>query len=151
MAVQQRSSLLPQPSTLRFAELIEQRPMLCHSHRAARLALSYGFSVLHWSNIDFPGYRVNVGRKDLHGFPLIGAGLLPAARHSDASESESQFTAKETAKLRRTVVHWFSSPQQFREFLLLVGGGLTTLGGGLYFWGLSKRTAPPDQNLRAQV
>ena len=67
MAVQQRSSLLPQPSTLRFAELIEQRPMLCHSHRAARLALSYGFRVLHWSKHRFFRVQSQCWKKGVAG------------------------------------------------------------------------------------
>lgn len=81
----------------------------------------------------------------LHGLPLLGAGLLPTNRPSDESQSNSRFTAKEKAKLERVVRQTFSSPQQFRRCLLVVGGGLTTLGGGLYFWGLSRprrRTTP---------
>jgi len=73
----------------------------------------------------------------LHGLPLFGVGLLPPSKHSDRSPSESRFTAKETAKLRLTVARSFASPQQFRQFLFVVGGGLTALGAGLYFWGLS--------------
>ncbi len=41
------------------------------------------------------------------------------------------------AKLKRVVAKAFSSPEQFHRFLLVVGGGLTTLGAGMYFWGLS--------------
>jgi hypothetical protein len=73
----------------------------------------------------------------LHGLPLLGAGLLPSDRHADESRSSSQFTAKERAKLGRFVGQTFSSAQQFRRFFLVVGGGLTALGAGFYFWGLS--------------
>jgi len=80
----------------------------------------------------------------VHGLPLLGANLLPSDRHADKSRSSSRFTAKESAKLRRFVGLTFSSPKQFRHFMLVVGGGLTTLGAGLYFWGLStpKRLNP---------
>jgi len=47
MAVEERGGLLPQPTTLRFAELIEQLPMLFDSDGAARLGLHYGFCILH--------------------------------------------------------------------------------------------------------
>lgn len=80
----------------------------------------------------------------LHGLPLLGVGLLPPDRSPDESRSHSRFTAKETAKLRRVVRQAFSSPEQVHRFLLVVGGGLTALGAGLYFWGLStpKRDEP---------
>ena len=71
----------------------------------------------------------------LHGLPFLGAGFLP--RNQPHEASSSRFSAKETSKLRRVVRQTFSSPEQFRRFLLLVGGGLTTFGAGLYFWGLS--------------
>ena len=47
MAVQERSGLLAQPTTLRVAELIEQPPMFFDSDCAARLRLRYGFCILH--------------------------------------------------------------------------------------------------------
>ena len=74
----------------------------------------------------------------LHGLPLLGAGVLPTSRPADEPQSNSRFTAKEKAKLRRVVGQTFSSPEQFRRTLLVVGSGLTTLGAGLYFWGLSR-------------
>jgi hypothetical protein len=73
----------------------------------------------------------------LHGLPFLGAGLLPTNRPPDESESNSRFTAKEKAKLRRVVRETFSSPEQFRRFFLGLGGAFTALGAGLYFWGLS--------------
>lgn len=73
----------------------------------------------------------------LHGLPLLGAGLLPANRPPEEPQSNSRYTDKEKAKLKRVVLHTFSSPEQFRRTLLAVGGALTTLGAGLYFWGLS--------------
>lgn len=84
----------------------------------------------------------------LHGLPLLGAGLLPANRPAEESPSNSRFTGKERAKLKRVVRQTFSSPEQFRRFLLVVGGGLTTLGAGLYFWGLSTpKGLHPDEAL----
>jgi hypothetical protein len=79
----------------------------------------------------------------IHGLPLLGVGLLPARSHADEPGSASSLTARESAKLQRTVVRHFSSAQQFRVFVLIVGGGMTALGAGLYFWGLSspKRSA----------
>jgi len=81
----------------------------------------------------------------LHGFPLLLASVIPPTGHSDPSPSESRFSAKETAKLRRTVSRSFSSPQQFRIFVLVTGSTLTTLGGVLYFWGLSSKPAISDE------
>src|SRR5712671_4898808 len=86
----------------------------------------------------------------LHGLPLFLVGLAPPTRHHDESSSTSRFSAKERAKLKRTVAQHFSSPEQFRVFLLVVGGGLTGLGAVFYFWGLSftkkpdAATAPKD-------
>ncbi len=81
----------------------------------------------------------------LHGLPLLGAGLLPVNRPPDESQSNSRFTAKEKAKLRRVVGETFSSPEQFQRFLLVAGCGLTTLGAGLYFWGVSSPKGPNCQ------
>jgi hypothetical protein len=71
----------------------------------------------------------------LHGLPLFVAGLTPPTRQPDHSSSTSRFSVKERSKLKRTVARHFSSPQQFRMFLLVVGGGLTGLGAGLLFLG----------------
>lgn len=81
----------------------------------------------------------------LHGLPFLGAGLLPANRPHDEPQSNSRFTAKETAKLKRVVSQTFSSPEQFHRFLLVLGGGLTALGAGLYFSGLSTPKGPNHQ------
>ncbi len=83
----------------------------------------------------------------LHGLPFLGAGLLPTNRPPDEPQSNSRFTAKEEAKLKRVVRQTFSSPEQFRRSLLTVGGGLTALGAGLYFWGL----ATPKRNEQEQI
>jgi len=80
----------------------------------------------------------------LHGLPLLGVGLLPTNRPPDEPQSNSRFTAKEKAKLKRVVSQTFSSPEQFRRSLLAVGGGLTALGAGLYFWGLSTPNRKED-------
>jgi len=77
----------------------------------------------------------------VHGFPLLLVGVFQPTGHSDPSQSKSRFSAKETAKLKRIVVRSFSSPQQFRVFVLVAGSTLTTLGVALYLWGLS--TANP--------
>ena len=71
----------------------------------------------------------------LHGLPLLGVGLLPPDRGSHETRS-SQFTSKETAKLRRFVLQTFASVEEFRRVMLAAAGGLTIMGAGLYFWGL---------------
>ena len=48
-----------------------------------------------------------------------------------------RFTSKETAKLKRFVLQTFASAEEFRRVMLAAGGGLTIVGAGLYFWGLS--------------
>jgi len=73
----------------------------------------------------------------LHGLPLFLVGLTPPTRHSDEPQSNSRFSPKERAKLKEMVGRHFSSPQQFHVLLVALGGGLTALGGGLYFWSLS--------------
>ena len=72
----------------------------------------------------------------LHGLPLLGVGLLPPDRSSDETRS-SRFSSKETAKLKRFVLQTFTSAEEFRRVMLAAGGGLTIMGVGLYFWGLS--------------
>jgi len=81
----------------------------------------------------------------IHGFPVFMVGLTGPTRHSDDSSSDSRFSPNERAKLKQTVIRHFSSPQQFRTFLLVVGGGLTGPGAAFYFWGLSpiKRSDTP--------
>jgi hypothetical protein len=82
----------------------------------------------------------------VHGLPLLGVGLLPPGRYHDESKSASEFTPNETAKLNRTATRYFSSIHQFRTFLLVVGGGVTALGVGLYLWALSspKKSGEPE-------
>ena len=83
----------------------------------------------------------------LHGLPLLGVGLLPPDRSSDETRS-SRFSSRETAKLKRFVLHNFASAEEFRRDMLAAGGGLTIMGAGLYFWGLStpKRSDAPAVN-----
>jgi hypothetical protein len=73
----------------------------------------------------------------LHGLPLLFVGLSPANRSPEEARSNSKFTAKELAKLTQVIHERFSSPEQFRRFVLGLGGGFSALGGGLYVWGLS--------------
>ena len=77
----------------------------------------------------------------LHGLPLLGVGLLPPDRNSHETHS-SQFTSKETAKLKRFVLQTFASAEEFRRVMLAAGGGMTIIGAGLYFWGLSTPKRP---------
>ena len=77
----------------------------------------------------------------LHGLPLLGVGLLPPDRGSHETQS-SRFTSKETAKLRRFVLQTFASVEEFRRVILAADGGLTIMGAGLYFWGLSTPKRP---------
>ena len=77
----------------------------------------------------------------LHGLPLLGVGLLPPDQGSHETRS-SRFTSKETAKLRRFVLQTFASVEEFRGVMLAAGGGLTIMGAGLYFWGLSTPKRP---------
>ena len=86
----------------------------------------------------------------LHGLPLLGVGLLPAGRSSDETRS-SRFSSRETAKLKRFVLRTFASAEEFRRVMLAAGGGLTIMGAGLYFWGLStpKRSDAPAMSKSA--
>ena len=73
--------------------------------------------------------------------PLLGVGLLPPDQCSHETRS-SRFTSKEAAKLKPFVLQTFASAEEFRRVMLAAGGGLTIMGAGLYFWGLSTPKRP---------
>ncbi len=74
----------------------------------------------------------------VHGLPLLAVGLVPGNRPSEQSRSSSEFSPKQNAKIKQVIRTTFSSPGQFKIFLIATGGGLTASGAVLYFWGLSK-------------
>jgi len=76
----------------------------------------------------------------VHGTPLLGVGLLTPLKPTDPSASTSRFNERESAKIQKTAVRFFSSANQLRIFMLVAGGGMTALGGGFYVWALSKLT-----------
>jgi hypothetical protein len=73
----------------------------------------------------------------MHGLPLLGGSLFASSAESESSGRESQFSAREKARLREFVTRHFASPGEFRKFMIVASGTLTMLGAGFYFWGLS--------------
>jgi hypothetical protein len=71
----------------------------------------------------------------LHGFPLLFAGIF--FWHRQTNEGKPRFSPTELAKIQRVVAAHFTSAGQLRHFFLIVGGSLTLLAAGFYFWGLS--------------
>lgn len=81
----------------------------------------------------------------VHGFPLLGVGLMPSAKSSD-DPAPSRFSARESAKLGKTVAHYFSSIRQFRSFLIITGGSMTAVGVGLWVYAMSTFKPPARLN-----
>ncbi len=72
----------------------------------------------------------------LHGFPFLAVGLFPPNGQEPRTNDHSRFTAQEREKLGRVVDRHFASAQQYREFLVAVGGGLTALAVPIFMVGL---------------
>ncbi len=70
----------------------------------------------------------------LHGGPLLFAGIFGPGPQR---EGAPRFSPTELAKIQRVATAHFASVEQFRNFLLLVGGILMALAAGFYFWGFS--------------
>jgi hypothetical protein len=70
----------------------------------------------------------------LHGFPFLLAGIFSG---SQPNQGRPRFSPTELAKIQRVVRAHFTSAEQLRHFMLIVGGSLTLLAIAFYFWGVS--------------
>ncbi len=74
----------------------------------------------------------------VHGFPLLGVGLSSSSSREERPAEESRLTPAEREKLGRLFVRYFKTPERYRRFLVLTGGGLTGMGVALYFWAFAR-------------
>jgi len=80
-----------------------------------------------------------------HGLALLGAGLV-----LDRPDRQERSTLPEQrTKAFHTIAQHFSSAEQFRQFILLTGAGLTACGLGFYAWGMRamlRKTCSPERD-----
>ena len=72
----------------------------------------------------------------IHGLPLLFAGLSAPHNAQHSSTSDSSYSIREKAKLRRFISQHFVSLEQFKRFCRVTGGGMTGAGAVLYFYAL---------------
>lgn len=80
----------------------------------------------------------------VHGFPLLLVGLMPSHSREPGSAESSRFTEREREKMGNIVANHFKSIEEYRRFLVAVGGGLTALAVVAYAVG-SRRLAKGRQ------